>query len=601
VAGRYSLEHELGRGGMGIVFLAHDVALERPVAIKLLPPALAVSPELRDRFLREARTAAGLSHPHIVPIHAVEDRDDLVYFVMGYVEGESLGQLVRRTGPLPVREVVRIVQEVAWALGYAHGRGVIHRDVKPDNILLERVTDRALVTDFGIARVLDRPGGTVPGEIVGTMHFLSPEQASGEPVDGRTDLWALGVTAYYALTGLLPFDAPTLPATLARIMTAPTPPVAARRPDLPPPVAETIDRLLAKRPAERFPTGEAVAEALREAFRGRPPQPPEVRHFLRSVQAAEIGGAALFLTVYVGPELISALWPDRAVILLATGLVVVGQSIGSIGVALANARRLYRLGYDWDDVRGFILDARAEREEDAAAVRRGETTPTRPLLSRLGLVVFGAGSVAAVVGALALSQQLGWSGWPVGLGVGVAVAAAGTVAVAVSRFGRVEPRKPTGPPLLTGTVGRWLYRLAGLGRRDVTPATPAPSRLAHTELRLVNAIDEAHAALPPGVREALAGAPRLAARLEQDISRIRERLAALADAAARAGGPEAAARLAAERERLRIRLATAVTALEGLRLDLLRVAAGVATPDDLTANLERARAIHEAVDAQLIG
>lgn len=162
VAGRYSLERELGRGGMGIVFLARDVALDRPVAIKLLPPKLAAIPELRERFLREARTAANLSHPNIVPIHAVEERDDIVYFVMGYIDGETLGQRVRRNGPMARSMAARLVQEVAWALGYAHGRGVVHRDIKPDNVLIDKGSGRALVTDFGIARISDSPGMTGP-------------------------------------------------------------------------------------------------------------------------------------------------------------------------------------------------------------------------------------------------------------------------------------------------------------------------------------------------------------------------------------------------------------------------------------------------------
>ncbi len=138
VAGRYSIERELGRGGMGIVYLARDVALDRPVAIKLLPPHLAAAPDSRERFLREARTAGKLSHPNIVPIHLVEERGDLVYFVMAYVDGESLGERIRRRGALPPSQAVRIVQEVAWALAYAHKEGVVHGDIKPDNILLEK-------------------------------------------------------------------------------------------------------------------------------------------------------------------------------------------------------------------------------------------------------------------------------------------------------------------------------------------------------------------------------------------------------------------------------------------------------------------------------
>ena len=186
--GRYSLEREIGRGGMGIVYLAHEVRLDRPVALKLLPPEMAAQPALRERFLREARTAAKLSQPNIVPIYSVDEVDDFVFFVMMYVEGETLGQRVRARGPLPASEATRILREVAWALAYAHGQGVVHRDVKPDNILLEAGSGRALVTDFGIAQVSDSAGLTATGEVLGTAEYMSPEQASGEAVDERSDL-----------------------------------------------------------------------------------------------------------------------------------------------------------------------------------------------------------------------------------------------------------------------------------------------------------------------------------------------------------------------------------------------------------------------------
>ncbi|HEX9610805.1 MAG TPA: serine/threonine-protein kinase, partial [Gemmatimonadales bacterium] len=154
IAGRYSLERELGRGGMGIVYLAREVRLDRPVAIKLLPPGRARDRTLRERFLREARTAAKLSHPNIIPIHAVDETDEFVFFAMAYVDGETLTDRVRRRGPLPPAEAARVLRDIAWALAYAHAQGVIHRDVKPDNILIETGTSRALVADFGIAGVV---------------------------------------------------------------------------------------------------------------------------------------------------------------------------------------------------------------------------------------------------------------------------------------------------------------------------------------------------------------------------------------------------------------------------------------------------------------
>src|SRR5213594_2807958 len=249
LAGRYSIERELGRGGMGIVLLARDVALDRPVAIKLLPPHLATRAHERDRFLQEARTAAGLAHPNIVPIHLVEARGELVFFVMGFVDGETLRDRVERAGPLPPRLAMKLLQEVAWALGYAHQRGVIHRDVKPDNIMIERATERALVTDFGIA-LGTRDAASASGPVVGTARYMSPEQACGEPVDARSDLYSLGATFFYALAGRAPFEGTTLPAILAKQITEPAPLVQAVRPAVPAKLAAVIDRCLEKLPAK---------------------------------------------------------------------------------------------------------------------------------------------------------------------------------------------------------------------------------------------------------------------------------------------------------------------------------------------------------------
>src|SRR2546427_4584711 len=233
LAGRYSLEREVGRGGMGVVYLAREVRLDRPVAIKLLPPSKTADPKLRERFLREARTAAKLSHPNVISIHAVEETGGFVFFAMAYVEGETLTERVRRRGPLPPSEAARILRDVAWALAYAHGQGVVHRDVKPDNILIEQGSGRVLVADFGIAGVVAGAGALVAGEVVGTPEFMSPEQALGEAVDARSDLYSLGVVGYFALSGTLPFEAAKATDVLAKQVTEAAPPLASAAPGVP--------------------------------------------------------------------------------------------------------------------------------------------------------------------------------------------------------------------------------------------------------------------------------------------------------------------------------------------------------------------------------
>ncbi len=363
LAGRYSIERELGRGGMGIVLLARDVALDRLVAIKLLPAHLAASPDARERFLREARTAAGLSHPNIVPIHAVEQQGDLVFFVMGFVDGETLRERVAHAGPLAPRLAVKVLQEVGWALAYAHQRGVIHRDIKPDNIMIERATDRALVTDFGIA-VGAGAGASGGGEVMGTARYMSPEQACGEPVDARSDLYSLGATLFFALTGRPPFDAPNLPAVLTQQFSRPAPLVQVIRPEVPAKLAEVIDRCLQKDPAARVQTGDEVARIAGEA-RGRDLRaPPLVRSFLRNAQVTTM----VLLATAVG---------GRGVQVGQGGIIVSGIGIVSmilIVQLVTVARRLLREGYAFEDIRAALLAEAQVQGEEAEAIHQGRWT-----------------------------------------------------------------------------------------------------------------------------------------------------------------------------------------------------------------------------------
>ncbi|MDF1502835.1 serine/threonine-protein kinase [Roseisolibacter sp. H3M3-2] len=274
LASAYELDREIGRGGMGIVYRARDRRLKRHVAIKLLPPELAYRSEIRSRFLREAETAAQLSHPHIVPIYSVDEVDGLVYFVMACVDGDNLGKRIHDRGPLPVSDVRRILAEVADALAYAHARGVVHRDIKPDNILLDTDEDRALVTDFGIARAIIEGSDarlTATGMAIGTPAFMSPEQSAGDrEIDGRSDLYSLGVVAYQMLAGELPFQATSTPAMLVKHLSERPVPVNQRRPDCPPDLNTIVMRLLEKEPAQRF-SGAAELEAV---LRGSAPIAP---------------------------------------------------------------------------------------------------------------------------------------------------------------------------------------------------------------------------------------------------------------------------------------------------------------------------------------
>jgi serine/threonine-protein kinase len=262
----YTIEGEVGRGGMGVVYRARDERLQRRVAIKVLPPELAFQKDIRERFTREAQTAAKLSHPHIVPIHTVGEGQGLVYFVMGYVDGESVAARIRRRGKLPLEEARRIMSEAADALSAAHALSIIHRDIKPDNILLEGSRGRVMVTDFGIAKALSSTSGatlTGAGVAIGTPAFMSPEQAAGErEIDGRSDVYSLGVVSYQMLTGELPFNAPTVAGILMKQITEPAPDLRGRRPDVPEDLALAVSRCLEKDPENRWPSADALRRAL---------------------------------------------------------------------------------------------------------------------------------------------------------------------------------------------------------------------------------------------------------------------------------------------------------------------------------------------------
>ncbi len=392
---QYDVEKEIGRGGMGIVYKGRDKRLKRPVAIKLLPPELAFRSEIRSRFLREAEMAAQLSHPHIVPIYSVDEREGLVYFVMALVEGENLGTRIARQGPVPPDEARRILIEVGDALAYAHSQNTVHRDIKPDNILIDGVSGRTMVTDFGIARAVSEGGEaklTATGIAIGTPAFMSPEQSAGDrDIDGRTDLYSLGIVAYQMLCGDLPFNATSTPALLVKHLSERPVPID-QRARVPGDLARAVMLCLEKNPDDRFANAKEFVRALEtgqmpnlpaqvggaypQAVPSWAPAPvaaapdypegptfeererwrkPEVVAFRKAIAPfLFVTGALFFVNIIIGPNLlwISAFW--------------------AIGVAYKYAR-LWSEGYDWRDVfkqprDRMIVDVAAETLDDAKAI-----------------------------------------------------------------------------------------------------------------------------------------------------------------------------------------------------------------------------------------
>lgn len=260
--GRYDIERMIGSGGMGVVLKAHDSELNRPIAVKLLAPHLAHFGAARERFSREGRAAAAVVHEHVVAIYNVESGGPVPFLVMQYVPGRSLQTRVEEDGPLGVEEILRIGMQAASGLAAAHRQGLVHRDVKPSNILLENQVERAILTDFGLARAIDDASLTQTGILAGTPHYMSPEQATGGPIDHRSDLFSLGAVLYFMATGHPPFRAAGTLAVLHRICRERHRPVLEVNRDMPDELCDVIDNLLEKKPGRRPSSAEDVQQQL---------------------------------------------------------------------------------------------------------------------------------------------------------------------------------------------------------------------------------------------------------------------------------------------------------------------------------------------------
>lgn len=597
VAGRFSLEREIGRGGMGVVYLARDVALERPVAIKVLSPSLAARPEMRERFLREARLAAQCFHPHIVPIHAVESADDLAWIVMAYVRGETLSERLRRSGPLPAEEVRRLAREVGWALSYAHQRGVVHRDIKPENLLIDASTGRYVIADFGIAQGGDHVSTPLGGTVPGTARYMAPEQALGEFIDGRADLYALGVTLFVAATGRAPFEGDNALALVAQHAAQPAPSVRTRAPDMPLSLARAIDRCLAKRPDDRFPDAGAFLGAIEPDAREQP-----LATMLHAVR--DHARAARTMLWWSG------------IVSVTTTLLVLGENRGSIGrgvlesvgqsvvmmflaaaalragEALIEARKQLRLGQSRDDV------SRAMAHDDTPSM--SGPAASRGIRSGVTQLLTGA--------ALALAQgRLDELPIPGLLGDLLEVSALLLPPMLLARgagmvFTSVGARKWIRERVTT-PIARFATAILG---RGISPAREEAALAdAPTEVLLVRAVESAVHALPAAHKASMVDADAIARALAQQAGMLRAqgqqldaREAAalvLRDSAERQAELDA---VRADRVANQSRLQTAMAALESLRLDVLQLTVD-RSDSGITAQLEQVRDVQRRVDAAM--
>jgi serine/threonine-protein kinase len=599
----YELEREIGRGGMGIVYLARDRRLKRPVAIKLLPPEFAFRQDIKIRFLKEAETAAQLSHPHIVPIYSVDEREGLVYFVMAFVDGENVASRLNREGPFSSRETRRILSEVGDALSYAHDRGVVHRDIKPDNILLDG-EGRAMVTDFGIARAVTEGGDstrlTATGMAIGTPAYMSPEQSMGErEVDGRTDLYSLGVVGYQMLSGSLPFNAPSTPAMLVKHLQETPRPIAEHCAGLEPDLARAIMLLLEKEPSNRFPNAGAMVSALAS---GDVPELPTATRSGAMLPGREGAGGRTFMGSHAEARVQAATRAELerwhapkveafrkklapffsvsgvAVILAVLGVVNLLGVVGLWAVYLAfKYAQLWTDGYDWRDVwreprdRQFY-DVMAELLDDVKAIfdkkKRAEVRERDRLRRRERPLLPGGVDRGALTDA----------------------AGRGAMSLAGSRGAQVRRAAEQRDDIL-----RLVDELPKRDRAQIAEVPETAQALYSRIETLALQVDEVDQKLPAGGERAIVSEieqleseanPLDQARSEQRIRRLaqlKRQRRAIVD-------------LERRREMGNARLESCVLALQNMRLDVLRLRTGGETLQHITLVAEKAMSLAKEME-----
>lgn len=608
LVGRYSLERELGRGGMGVVYLAHEVALDRPVALKLLPPELTTDETVRERFLREARTAAKLSHPHIVPIFAVDQVGRFVFFAMAAIDGETLGERVRSHGPLSNTDATRLLKEVAWALAYAHAQGVVHRDIKPDNILLERGTGRALVTDFGIADVGTEADEDRVTEVVGTAEFMSPEQAMGVPVDPRSDLYSLAAVGFYAASGRAPFEGGSASTLLGRHVSEPAPRLTSVVPGVSPTLAAVVDRCLRKEPEHRLLGAESVADALAQEAITERQLPVPLRVFIKNLreQSRSTSVLSLLSLIFVVPLMVSlVIYGGVGGTLWAAGLGALFPLAWGTSTA-RQARKLLKAGFTLEDARLAVQEDVTRRNEEIRFDLGPRTTGYDTFLN---LAAMGSFAVALVVllGIVVLGADVTqmWNLFSVALMGGL-----GAVAIRAHRVAkRADIIGERWQKIWDGRIGEFLFRAGGIG--VAAPAALTPGLHRSTEVALGLAAVRLFDDLPKETRRELGDLPGTVRKLEEDARMLREQVKELNGVLTEIGS-DAATTGSEERARVRddvevtrdeaeARLREVVGALETIRVGLLRMHAGESVVHSVTMELQAARSLSGNMEDLLQG
>jgi eukaryotic-like serine/threonine-protein kinase len=613
---RYAITRKVGEGGMSFVYLADDLLRKEQVAIKILSPSLSQDRTAMARLRREAELGGKLAHPNVCHIIRLgETLNGLVYVVMPYVQGELLCDVTNRAQQLPLPLTARFITDIAAGLQVAHELGIVHRDLKPENIMISKNPDgseRAIVMDFGIAVAMQTSATSRDGRVMGNAHYVSPEQAAGEPLDARSDLYSLGVVGFYALTGRLPFDGETSAEVVAQHLGRLAPDITSVAASVPPRLANAVQRCLHKDPIRRYRNAESFAEAIDLAFEHAKEIPAPLRVWLSQgerelparIAVLGIGAMAGVTTVYETSIGWMFLVP------------FVPLTIVSFVPGYFRLRRVLADGYVVDDLHAAMREHQLARSEEIEYERRqGSPWFRRAMRVMLGIsyggTAIGAWMYWKILKLYELPGVPALSLWDAEAGaVGVLFTSLSALTFAGVALGGEYVRLRLASRLASMTIafwkGRWGARLARLSSIGLKKAArPAIGMPLLTEVALGRATDHLFEALPKTARQELAGLPDAVRRLESDAGKLRQSIDALdtqlamfergGDALNDAERTRVAEELRGARALAAERLAATVSALENIRLDLLRLQMGSAGIESVTASLEAARHIGQQI------